>query len=373
MADRIQIAPERYVWALNRAGHTVGSYMDSHPKSHIQEWISGEKKPTYKQLSDFAKSVNLPFGYLFLESPPVEEIPIPMFRGNAGNGRFDLNVYDTVMQVVERQNWLEDYLIENELDTCEFVGTMSINDSVGAVVAELRRILKLDERWAFSISDNRFAVNKLTDQLEEAGVFLIYNGVVGNNGHRRISVDECRGFAIANKVAPYIFVNNSDSKSAQLFTLIHETAHLIIGVSAGYAGEIEFEHNSTETFCDKVAAEFLVPKNVLTEIWKDEKNITKLARKFKVSEIVVARRAHTLRLLSDNAYKAFYLQYISRPIQKKNDNSGNFYKTSVKRVGRMFAIHVKNAVNSRILSYTEAYRLTGLHGETYNRFMNNCI
>jgi hypothetical protein len=39
----------------------------------------------------------------------------------------------------------------------------------------------------------------------------------------------------------------------------------------------------------------------------------------------------------------------------------------------MFAIHVRNAVNSNQLSYTEAYRLTGLKGQTYDVFMNNNI
>ena len=373
MTDRIQIAPERYEWALKRAGHTVDDYMNSHPQSGVRSWINGEKSPTYKQLENFAKSVHVPFGYLFLDTPPKEEIPIPMFRGSASSGAFDLNVYDTIMLVVQRQNWLEEYLPEVGADTCRFVNTMSMNDSIPLVVDRLRTILRLDERWAFGLATYDAAVNLLTERLEEAGVFLTYNGVVGNNGHRPISVDECRGFTLASQVAPYIFVNNSDSKSAQMFTLIHEMAHLVVGVSAGYAGANVFEQNAAEPFCDKVAAEFLVPREVLAQVWTSPTALPKLAKQFKVSEIVVARRAHDMGLLDSKAYREFFLQYKKRPLQKKSSKGGSFYRTSVKRIGRLFAIHVRNAVHSRMLSYTEAYRLTGLQGHTYNQFMTNNI
>ena len=78
--------------------------------------------------------------------------------------------------------------------------------------------------------------------------------------------------------------------------------------------------------------------------------------------------------MSDTDYKAFWTIYSQRQIAaKKNSSGGSFYMTSVKRVGRSFAIHVRNAVNNRQLSYTEAYRLTGLYGKTYDNFMTNNI
>ena len=88
----------------------------------------------------------------------------------------------------------------------------------------------------------------------------------------------------------------------------------------------------------------------------------------------MARRAHDLRLLSDEAYKTFWEEYSKRPVNtKKESGGGSFYLTSVKRVGKLFAIHVRNAVNNRQLSYTDAYRLTGLYGNTYQHFMTNNI
>lgn len=93
-----------------------------------------------------------------------------------------------------------------------------------------------------------------------------------------------------------------------------------------------------------------------------------------MSELVVARRAHDTGLLSSRDYQNFWKEYSNRPTHQKDKKSGgDFYRTSAKRVGRLFAIHVRNAVNNRQLSYTDAYRLTGLYGNTYTKFMNDNI
>ena len=357
-------------WAIQRAGSNEEEAIKAVPA--LQGWLSGEKKPTVIQLQQFANRFHVPFGYLFLQEVPEETIPIPMFRGEAAQSEhFDLNVYDTIMSVRRRQDWLEEYLEENGIDTCRLVNTVNLKTPVEKAVFLLRETLRLKPRWAFSLASVEAAVSMLTKQMEDEGIFLIYNGVVGNNTHRPLKVNECRGFALASKTAPYIFVNSADSKSAQLFTLIHEAAHLMLGISAGHAGEEMVSHDVVEMYCDKVAAEFLVPAIELCNVWNG--NIRSVSRTFKVSEIVVARRAHDLGMLSDKDYRTFWLEYRKRPITKKEGSGGDFYLTSVKRVGRLFAIHVRNAVNSRQLSYTEAYNLTGLHGNTYQRFMTNNI
>ena len=336
----------------------------------LESWLSDEKKPTLAQLTKFSSKFHVPIGYLFLSQAPVERLPFPMFRGEAGiDHRFDLNVYDTVMNILSRQEWLEDYLKENEVENCKLVGSINQRIPVSEAVNILRTILGLDTRWAFSIASIDAAVSMMTERLEQAGVFVAFNGVVGNNTHRVLDVNECRGFALVDGMAPYVFVNSGDAKSAQMFTLVHETAHLMLGVSAGHAGEDIFLHNVTERYCDAVAAEFLVPQSVLRNVWNG--NIKWMANKFKVSELVVARRGHDLGFLSDADYRAFWLEYSHRP--KKSSKGGDFYLSSVKRVGRTFAIHVRNAVNNRELSYTEAYRLTGLYGNTFQHFMNNNI
>ena len=369
--ERLNIQPNLLRWVIQRAGISEEKAIETFPL--LNGWLFQEKQPTLNQLKKFAAKFYVPFGYLFMSNLPIENIPFPMFRGEAGQqDHFNLNVYDTVMNVQARQEWLEEYLEENDIKTCNFIGSITTKTSISETVRRLRSILDLDDRWAFSLATPDAAVSLLGQKIEDTGVFLAYNGVVGNNTHRPLKVSECRGFALVNEKAPYIFVNSADSKSAQLFTLIHEVAHLMLGVSAGHAGSEVLNHEATENYCDMVAAEFLVPASVLREIWIND---TKSAsRRFKASELVVARRAHDLCLMSDTEYKAFWAMYSQRQLRiKEKSTGGSFYLTSVKRVGRNFAIHVRNAVNNKQLNYTEAYRLTGLYGKTYDKFMTNNI
>lgn len=372
LVDRVNISADRYRWAIQRDGIGVEDYIKKNPV--VALWMDGSRQPTVKQLEKFARSVNVPFGFLFLEVAPEERVPFPMFRGEAGRyDHFDLNVYDTVMAIQQRQDWLEDYLVVNGIDTCRFVNSATLQTSVADAVYNLRSVLNLRPCWAFEMLNTNAAINKLTEMLEFAGVFVTCNGVVGNNTHRILNVSECRGFALVSPSAPYIFVNSGDAPAAQMFTLLHEAAHLMLGISAGHAndGTDKQSHDVEEQWCDAVAAEFLVPSDEIHHIWNG--NIRLCANKFKVSELVIARRAHDLGLIGDYEYSQFWRDYRSRPVARRISKGGDFYRTSTKRVGRLFAIHVKNAVSSRQLSYTEAYKLTGLYGNTYTRFMNRGI
>lgn len=364
------VSTDMLIWAYQRAGYNEEEAMKTFPL--LAEWLNEGKQPTLAQLTKFASKFHVPFGFLFLKKPPVESLPFPVFRGEAGiDNKFDLNVYDTVTNIQSRQEWLEEYLKENKIGDCDLVGVISEKIPVSEAVNILRMQLGLEPRWAFSLASVDVAVSILTERLEQANIFVAFNGVVGNNTHRVLSVNECRGFALVNKTAPYIFVNSGDAKTAQMFTLIHEATHIMLGVSAGHAGDEIYLHDAIEKYCDAVAAEFLVPQAVLRNIWNG--NLKCMANRFKVSELVIARRTHNIGLLSDDDYKDFWLKYSSRPIRKKNSSGGDFYLSSVKRVGRTFAIHIRNAVNNRELSYTDAYRLTGLYGNTFNHFMNNNI
>ena len=363
-------------WAIQRAGHNVETYLDKNDK--VRSWIEGEKFPTMRQLEDFANSMYVPCGYLFLDTPPAESMPIPLFRGSSSSANMNLNVYETVLTMQYRQEWLEEF-IQNELDGEElsFVSSMSVKDGVDNVVARIRELLNLEENWVFTERDSASAVNKLSQQMEAIGVVTSFNGVVGNNTHRKISVEECRGFALVSRNAPFIFVNNDDAKSAQLFTLIHEFTHLLLGISAGFGGIDNSHDDASERFCDQVAADFLVPKMLFIAQWKmSDGSIEKCAKKFKVSSLVIARRAYAMNMLSAHDYQEFYNRYKAiwkNPKKTSESGSGNFYLSAAKRVGKLFGAYVNTAVNSGYLLHRDAYRLTGLHGTSFDKVITNQI
>lgn len=372
---RVHINKDLIEWSIIRAGHEIQEYLLANPR--IKDWLTEDKKPTVKQLEDFSRKVHVPFGYLFLEEPPKEELSFPFFRtGKSSTTEVSLNVYDTVQIVQKRQDWLSEYLREEDHEPLDFVGKFNINTPYKEIVNDIRKTLGLQINWASYHNTWERALEFLAIQIEEIGIVINFSGIVGNNTRRTINVNECRGFVLVDDYAPFMFINSADAKAAQMFTIIHELAHIWIGQSAGFDIQKLLPANDPiEILCDKVAAEFLVPQDYLLSIWQEEKNFERLNRIFKVSPIVVARRALDLQLISKSDFFTFYNNYINQinNLKLNRGSGGNFYATAKKRVSLMFASFVNNAVKEQKLLYRDAYKLTGLKGDTYANFIKNYL
>ena len=367
--ERLNIKKEILIWAVERSGQSVEEYAQQNPS--FNKWINGEKQPTIKQLEGFATQVHVPFGYLFLNELPQESIPIPFFRTVDRHPGFNLKLYDTVIDLQRKQEWLSGYFRENDMNSARFVGSC-VGKSVEETVSTVRRLLRKEPDWTFHVADSVAVVRTVIDWLEEVGCVVSVQGYVGTYNKRKLAVADCRGFALIDSYAPFIYVNNNDSKEAQYFTLIHEFAHLLIGFSSGY-GSGSDNDDQREVFCDKVAAMFLVDGALLRQKWNG--NIDVLARTFRVSKVMMARRAHEEHLISDVEYRSYmdaYWAYVhEHPTQKESDKSGgDFYATTRRRLGINFLVHLSNAVKSNQLSYNDAYRLTGCHGVTFDKLIS---
>lgn len=372
MNTKIDVNPLLLKWAIDRAGLQNEDLIHKFPK--LEDWLNHIQSPTFKQLQDFSKKVHIPFAYLFLDSPPKESIPFPFFRTiNPSKKGVSVNLYDTILTLQRRQEWVTEYLQEIGETPLEFVGSFDVTHSYLDIVKAIRSSLGIDENWALSFGRFEEAINYITIRIEELGVIMTFNGVVDNNTSRPITVKECRGFVMVNEYAPFMFINNSDGKAAQMFTIIHELAHIWIGQSAGFDFRALLPANDPmEILCDKVAAEFLVPQNLFLKMWKQTPSISDLSQRFKVSKIVIARRALDLNKITRLQFFRFYNEYREQ-IKAKRDNQpggGDFYATAKKRISLRFAGIVNRAVNENKLPFREAYKLTGLKGDTYQNFMS---
>lgn len=368
----MNINVDMITWAIARAGHDLQEFLATNPR--IADWISQKRKPTLRQLEKFSHKVHLPFGYLFLKDPPKESLPIPFFRTSSNESHdVSLNVFDTILLMQRRQEWLREYLKDNDVSPISFVGKYSQHSSSEEVVRDIRKVLNLEGLWARHQPTWEKAIDYLVARIEEVGIIVVFNSVVENNTSRSIGVDDCRGFVLVDDYCPFMFVNSADAKAAQMFTIVHELAHVWTGQSAGFDfRQLQPADQKIEHLCDKVAAELLVPAEFFLTEWNKNSSFDMLARNFKVSPIVIARRALDLEVISRDDFFQFYNEYIKRFKEKKEDQSGggDFYATAKKRVSLTFASHVNRAVHTNKLLYRDANKLLGLKGDTYAKFIS---
>ena len=365
MTVRATINPELFHWAITRSGQ------DEHALFHrfkkLPDWIAGDRSPTLKQLQAFAKATHTPVGYLFLERPPAEEVPIPDFRtvANSQVARPSADLLDTIYLCQQRQDWYLDYARSNGFDRLDFIGSVDISTPVNAVAATIRSTLNFDLSARATFSTWAEARRQFIGNAEEAGILVMCNGVVFNNTRRKLKPEEFRGFALVDDFAPLVFINGADSKSAQMFTLAHELAHLWLGQSALSSADISGrEKQSIERWCNQVAAELLVPmaqfKNALRDEPLDDA-LRRLAKQYKVSTLVILRRMRDCQYLSQPEYHRAYEEELERLLPLSSDSSGgNFYASQPYKLSKRFAQALVASTLEGHTLYRDAMRLMGV-------------
>lgn len=372
---KVSIEPKILEWAMNRSNKTELLHKNF---KFLTEWLTGKKEPTLKQLELFANATNTPLGYFFLKDVPTESLPVPHYRTttdrfNAENSSPEL--IDTIYAMQRRQDFMKEYLEENIVDSLDFIGIYKGNDPIELAIL-IRKILELPERWALNYKSFDEALKCLINRCEVNFITVMVNGIVGNNTSRKLDVEEFRGFVLVDRVAPLIFINGADAKSAQVFTLIHEVAHLIIGSSAIVeASPLNTSTEDVEELCNKAAVEFLCPEKLYLTLWNENEYepIVELSRKLKVSRVVIARRALEIQILDYKEFKLFYDEYKKEIINrvKKESTGGNFYYTAVRKLGTLFSDAIIYKVNNKTIQYTDAYKLTGMKAHTFHKYVKH--
>jgi Zn-dependent peptidase ImmA (M78 family) len=194
---------------------------------------------------------------------------------------------------------------------------------------------------------------------------VMCNGVVHNNNHRHLDPEEFRGFAMADGLAPLVFINGADTKSGQMFTLAHELAHIWLGESAVSDSQpMSMPDQAVERWCNQVAAELLVPLADIREEY-DEKaelqdEVSRLARHFKVSTLVILRRIHDVGGLTREELWNAYDQELEHLHTIPKGSGGNFYLTQAARVSKRFAAALVASTLEGQTLYTDAFRMLGV-------------
>jgi len=369
------IQPDLLRWAIERSRLPVDKVARSAQvkPEQIKSWQEGEGWPTFAQAQNLAHALRVPFGYLFLSTIPNEKLSIPDLRTvrNATPQEFSADFVDLLNGVLRKQQWYREYLQQEGYEPLSFIGRFSLKDDPNKVAEDIGQTLGINEKLRQDASSWGDFLQKFMQRVESNMILVLRSGVVGNDNTRKLSVDEFRGFALSDEFAPLIFINARDYKVAKIFTLAHELAHLWIGASgvSNLVLKSAPPNIDIEIFCDRVAAQLLAPEKIFLLEWQRDRsiedNLEKLVARFRVSSIVILRRAFDLKRITRDEFFHYYDLEINNQSKRKEDSAekssgGNFHATLFARNSKLLTSTVVSLAYEGRLLYRDAASLLGV-------------
>jgi len=322
-------------WARKTSGYDIDDVVVKLRRKRItsetvESWGKGAASPTYVQLERLAYEIyKRPLALFFFPEPPEEETPKESFRTLPQE---EINLLEPrLLYLVRQAKVMQENLRElfdgvnpAKKQVCSDI-TIHSSDNISNVAKAVREYLGIRLNQQYELTTNEKALKYWRDVLEKHGVFIFKDA---------FKDDGCSGFCLYDKVFPIIYINNSQAKIRQIFTLFHELAHLLFRT-----GGIDLRHNDfvqrmkgpnkhVEVFCNKFAGEFLVPTEDIKPRMRnqtiDDNLLTRLARKYSVSREVILRKCLDLNHITNSFYEAKVNEW-SEETRGSSGSGGNSY------------------------------------------------
>ena len=369
-------------WAIN---YGEKSYEELIQKYKINSWKNPKKKndsPTLKQLQNFSNDTRIPFYYFLNDEIPKEDNSFVKFRTvNNSNVIPSRKLIDTINNMKSRQAWMKDYINEEKVNNqFKLNSFITFDISINTAAKKVANLLDYKKTYEKRNTDeDTFKI--IRQKISSLGIMVMKNGVVGFNNYRKLDVNEFRAFALVDKVAPLIFINKNDSQKAQIFSLVHEFIHILIGQSEILNVSPDLSNleltKKKERWINSVTINTLLPKeDVLKYINKDnpKESILSISKHFHTSLM-----ATSIYLKELGIYKN--IDYIINWAREKQDTAVSiknnkeqksvpaFYNTAISRVDARFANDVINSEKSGQTPIGSAASMLGVSVKSYDRFV----
>lgn len=345
------VNPKIIQWARERARYSLESVAVKFKKdvSVIEKWESGEDFPTYSQLEKLAEIYKRPLALFFFPEPPLEAEEKQEFR-TLPDFEIENLAADTIYalrQAKAMQLSLQE--INNGINpsTKKIFQDISVSssDDLRILAEQIRNYLNVTLEEQLTWNDQETALKKWRSAVEEAGIFIF---------KRSFKQREISGFCLIDIEFPIIYLNNSTEKARQIFTIFHELAHILLqtnGITKSddrYINSLQGENKYIEIFCNKFAAEFLLPNHVFSEIIREtvvnvndnDKIISKISSDYKVSREVVLRKLLDNNFISQKEYSLKVSEWYSEQVGKSQDKNkksgGNPYANQATYLGENY-------------------------------------
>jgi Zn-dependent peptidase ImmA (M78 family)/DNA-binding XRE family transcriptional regulator len=376
VATEAFITPGLVRWArerVRRSPEEAASRLGVKPEQW-EAWESGDRRPTLRQAQALARSLYIPFGYLYLPTPPAEQLPLPDLRtvGDEAPGRPSAELSDVLNDAIRKQSWYREHLEREGSAPLPFIGRYSLDDKIETIAEDIVNTLDISDSVRSQSKDPDQFLRSCVRRVESAGVLVLRSSYVAAHTRRPLTSDEFRGFVISDDLAPLVFINSQDKTVAEVFTLAHEIAHLWFNQSGisnlDYSVPIAQDASKVEARCNRVAAEVLMPAKGFLSRWRDDVDplsaIGDLARYYKVSRRAVLKRAYEVGRVNSSQRGSLYARIVAttRP-PRDNGDSGNFYPSVVIRNSRTFTTSLIASVYNGDTSPLDAARLLNVKAD----------
>ena len=386
MADKANITPNVLRWARESARMPLEIAVGKIPRltvEKLKEWEDGTSQPTIRQAQTLAKAYKRPFALFFLPEIPRDFLPLQDFRKKGAKALTTSSIF-IIREIQQKQAWLSDVYIDNNEPKLPFVGRFSISDSPLQVANDVLNTLGINP----SDYKTENPIREWINAAESKGIFISRSSFI----HSRLKLDseELQGFVISDLYAPFVFVNSDDWNAPQLFTLVHEIAHIWIA-ETGISNYIEHEFidkenfHPVEIFCNEVAANALIPSEIILNInptiYQNAKDVYKIARTLGVSSFAFIIRALRLNLISNTIYQKLkreaeidYLAFLKREEEKKarqkerdKPSGPNYFFLQLNRNSRLFTQTVLDAFRGGFVEPTLASNLLNVQVNKFQK------
>ncbi len=355
----IKWARESAHYSLEAAAKKIGVKPE-----RLKEWEGGKSLPSMAQARKMSIIYRRPLAAFYLPQPPKDFPLLQDFRTVGGKPvQYSPPLVFLMRQIQERQAWLREYLKEQGQEELRFIGSGSLQSSPKALSKKIIKTLWGGEKeYSQAVSKNKTAkalLNSWFVQCEEKGIFISRAGNL--NPHNALPVREARGFVISDKYAPFVFVNSGDSKAAQLFTLLHELAHLwldVSGVPDHFPAGRRARKPSIEFLCNQTTAEILMPEEKIKDfpkmtcIQEIKGFVAEQAKKFPASRLALLVRLKSFSLLSNADFENLKEQYGKEHEQRRAEQKKKMKESKGGPNANLLKIYANGESFTKIVAYS---------------------
>jgi Zn-dependent peptidase ImmA (M78 family) len=373
-------SPTILIWARETAGLSIEKAAGQlgltarrglTPAERLARIEAGMEEFGRPLLLKMARVYRRPLLVFYLDKPPEKGDRGEDFR-HALDKRPELEplVDALVRDIRARQSMVRAILEEEEEEPqpLPFIGASKQSAGVKALVNDISNVLGIDGRTYSRQSSPEASFRLLRNAAEKVGVFVILAGNLGSH-HTALDTTAFRGFALADPVAPFIVINDQDSKPAWSFTLLHEFAHLCLGRS-GISGA--HPEGQLERFCNDVASQFLLSDDELalidvnqhTESAQAAASISNFAEAHRLSRTLVAYRLFRVGAVDEQTWITLSRRFREERRQSRDrdgsEGGSGYYVVRRHKLGQALLSLVSRSIGAGLLTPTKASKVLGV-------------